>query len=144
MVYEEAYGYTYLRILVGLFLLWMAGVFILFILKIIRTKPVSWLFSGGICLAFVFLIFVSTFSIDKFSARKNIDRYLELGKELDIEYLSCLSTDAYQEIKRLKMEAKDENVRRSAEKVLLQMHKEADENLQHWVSWNLSLFKVTQ
>lgn len=142
LVYEEAYGYTYLRILVALFLLWMAGTFVLFILKIIRMKSLSWLISGGLCLAFVFLVFVSTFSIDKFIARKNIDRYLKQGKELDIEYLSCLSTDAYSEIERLTMETKDEEIQTSAENVLLQLRETAEKNLQHWASWNLSLSKV--
>lgn len=142
LVYEEAYGYTYLRILVALFLLWMAGAFILFILKIIRMKSLSWLISSGLCLAFVFLVFVSTFSLDKFIARKNIDRYLKQGKELDIEYLSCLSTDAYSEIKRLTMETKDEEIQKSAENILLQLRETAEKNLQHWASWNLSLSKV--
>ena len=54
----------------------LAGSFLLFTLKIIRMKSVSWLISSGLCLAFVFLAFVSTFSIDKYIARKNIDRYL--------------------------------------------------------------------
>ncbi len=144
LVYEEAYGYTYLRILVALFLLWMAGAFMLFIVKIILRKSPSWLISSGLCLTFVFLVFVSTFSIDKYIARKNIDRYLKQGKELDTEYLSHLSTDAYPEIKRLKMEAEDEWVRKSAEKILLQLHETAEENLQHWASWNLSLSKVEQ
>jgi uncharacterized membrane protein len=142
IVYEEAYGYTYLRILVALFLLWIAGVFILFTVKIIRFKSPSWLISSGLCLSFVFLVFVSTFSIDKFIARKNIDRYLKQDKELDIEYLSYLSTDAYSEIKRLRMETKDEEIQKSAENILLQMRETAEKNLQHWASWNLSLSKV--
>ena len=144
LVYEEAYGYTYLRVLVALFLLWVAGSFLLFILKIIRRKSISWLISSGLCLAFVFLGFVSTFSIDKYIARKNIDRYLKHDKRLDIEYLSSLSTDAYSEIKRLKMETKDEAIRKSAEKVLLQQLETAERNLQHRASWNLSLSQVEQ
>ncbi|MHC4171765.1 MAG: DUF4153 domain-containing protein [Planctomycetota bacterium] len=142
LVYEEAYGYTYLRILVALFLFWMVGAFILFTLKIIRIKSLSWLISSGLCLSFVFLVFVSTFSIDKFIARKNIDRYLKQGKELDIKYLSYLSTDAYSEIKRLKMEAEDEEVRKSADNLLLQLSETAEKNLLRWASWNLSLSKV--
>lgn len=141
MVYEEAYGYTYLRILVALFLIWTAGVFILLILKIIRRKSLSWLISSGICLAFIFLAFVSTFSIDNFIARKNIDRHLKEGKEVDVEYLSSLSTDAYPEIKRLKMETKDEEIEISAGNILLQLHATAERDLQHWASWNLSRSK---
>jgi hypothetical protein len=142
MVYEEAYGYTYLRVLVALFLLWMAGSFILFVLKIIRTKSLSWLISSGFCLAFVFLVFVSTVSIDKYIARKNIDRHLKHGKDIDIKYLSCLSTDAYSEILRLKMETKDENIRKSAKDILSQLNGTAEKNFQYWGSWNLSLSKA--
>ena len=142
MVYGEAYGYTYLRILVALFLLWIAGSFMLFIVKIIRKKSLAWLISSGLCLSFVFLLFVSTFSIDKFIARKNVDRYLNQGKELDIEYLSSLSTDTYFEIKRLKTQTKDIAIRKSAENILRQQRKTAEENLQHWPSWNLSQSKV--
>jgi hypothetical protein len=144
VVYEEAYGYTYFRILVALFLLWVAGSFLLFTLKIIQRKSTSWLISGGLCLAFVFLGFVSTFSIDEYIARKNIDRYLKHGKRLDMEYLSSLSTDAYPEIKRLKMETNDEWIRKSAEDILWQQHETAEKNLQHWASWNLSLSRVEE
>lgn len=142
--YEEAYGYTYLRILVALFLLWVAGSLVIFIMKIIWRKSIVWLISYAICLAFVFLIFVSTFSIDEFIARKNIDRYLKEGKELDMGYLSYLSTDAFQEIERLKMQAKDEHIRNIAEDILFQYQRTANENLQHWASWNFSLSKFAR
>ncbi|MBL7107250.1 MAG: DUF4173 domain-containing protein [Phycisphaerae bacterium] len=143
-VYEEAYGYTYLRILVALFFLWVAGDFVLFTLKIIRRKSLSWVISNWLCLAFIFLVFVSTFSVDKFIARKNVDRHLKHGKKIDIDYLSYLSTDAYSEIKRLKMETKDEEIRKSAEETLLKLREKAKKNLQHWASWNLSLYQVEQ
>jgi hypothetical protein len=144
IVYEEAYGYTYLRILVALFLLWVAGSFLLFILKIIRRKSIAWLISSGLSLAFVFLAFVSIFSIDRYIARKNVDRYLNHGKRLDMEYLSSLSTDTYPEIVRLKMQTSDEWVRKSAEQILQQQLDTAEENLQHWASWNRSLYRVKQ
>jgi hypothetical protein len=140
-VYEEAYGYTYLRILVALFFLWFASFFLLFIFKIIRQKSIVWLISGGLCSAFIFLVFVSTFSIDKYIARRNIDRCLKDGKRLDIEYLSSLSTDTYPEIVRLKMETNDKWIKKSAEKILLQQLETAEKNLQHWASWNLSLYR---
>ncbi len=143
IVYEEAYGYTYLRILVGLFLLWMAGVFVLFMIKIIRAKSITWLVSGALSLAFVFLIFVSTFSLDRFIAQKNIDRYFEHGKEIDLTYLSHLSTDAYPEIKRLALKTENGHIRRSAENILRQMRREAKKNLRHWPAWNLSLTKAS-
>jgi len=144
MVYEEAYGYTYLRILVALFLVWMAGVFILFILKIIQKKSLCWLMSSGFCLALIFLVFVSTFSIDTFIARKNVDRYLRQGKEIDLAYLSSLSTDCFSEVKRLKKEAPDERIRQSAESILLKQRKKAEKSLRHWVSWNYSLSKAAR
>jgi hypothetical protein len=142
IVYEEAYGYTYLRILVGLFFLWVAGSLLVFIIKIIRKKSISWLISYSLCLALIFLMLVSAFSIDNFIARKNIDRYLQDDKELDMDYLGSLSTDAYPEIQRLYIEARDEKIRTLAERLLLRHRETAKENLQHWASWNLSLFNA--
>lgn len=141
-VYEEAYGYTYLRILVALFFLFAAGSFLLFIFKIIRQKTTVWLISGGLSLAFVFLAFVSVFSIDRYIARKNVDRYLKHDLRLDMDYLSYLSTDTYPEMVRLKTEAKDEWVRDAAERILQQQAEAARDNLSHWASWNLSLSQV--
>lgn len=142
MAYEEAYGYSYFRILVGLFLLFMASVFVMFIFKIAQRKTLAWLISCALCLAFVFLIFVSTFSIDRFIAEKNVTRYLQQDKELDLDYLGSLSTDAYYEIERLAIETDDKNVKRQANKILKKMRDEAEENLQHWPSWNRSLSKT--
>ncbi|AQT67081.1 hypothetical protein STSP2_00221 [Anaerohalosphaera lusitana] len=141
-VYEQAYGYTYLRILVALFLLWVAGFFLLFVFKIFQKRSACWLVSAGLSLAFVFLVFVSSFSIDRYIARKNIDRYLNHGREIDMDYLSYLSTDAYPEILRLKNQAKDEHIKRSASIILRQQRETADKNLEHWASWNLSFHRV--
>lgn len=143
-VYEEAYGYTYLRILVALFFLWVAGSFLLFIYKIIRQKKTVWLISSGLSLAFVFLAFVSVCSIDRYIARKNVDRYIEHGRRLDMEYLSSLSTDTYPEIVRLRLVAEDEQIRNAAGQILKQQYETAEVDLGHWASWNLSLFQVKQ
>jgi len=142
LAYEEAYGYSYFRILVALFLLFMAGVFVLFIFKIILRKSLAWLISCGICLAFAFLILVSTFSIDNYIAEKNVTRYLAENKELDLDYLSSLSSDAYPQIERLATESKDALVRKDARKILKQMEVDANTKLKHWASWNRSLAKA--
>ncbi|MCF7956084.1 MAG: DUF4173 domain-containing protein [Phycisphaerae bacterium] len=144
LAYEDAYGYSYFRILVGLFLLFMAGVFALFIFKIILRKSLAWLISCGICLAFVFLIFVSTFSIDKFIAEKNVARWLDQKKDLDIEYLGNLSTDAYSQIERIAIESDSKTIRKQAREILKKMSDDAEIQLQHWVSWNLSMSKAKQ
>ena len=144
VVYEEAYGYTYLRILVVLFLLWTAGCFIIFVAKIVGTRPVSWLISRGLCLGCVFLVLVSTFSIDNFIARRNVDRYLVEGKELDMEYLSRLSTDIHGEIERLGMATEDDEIRKSAEHILAELREQAENGLDHWVSWNASMSKAAR
>jgi hypothetical protein len=142
MAYEDAYGYTYFRILVALFLLFMAGVFALFIFKIILRKSLGWLLSCGLCLAFLFLIFVSTFSVDKYIAEKNVARYLENNKQLDIDYLKTLSADAYPAIERLATESVSKSIQRQAELILEQMRAESKTATAHWTSWNMSLSKA--
>jgi len=42
------------------------------------------------------------------------------------------------------METQDEEIRKSAENILLQLREKAEKNLQHWTSWNLSLTKAAR
>lgn len=143
-VYEEAYGYTQLRILVALFQVWMAACFFLFIFKILQRRSFTWLASSAICTALVFLVGVSTFSIDQFIARKNVDRYLGQQKEIDVNYLAQLSTDTCTEIRRLEASTTDSNVKAAARELLVKQREEAGQRLNHWSSWNRSLARATK
>lgn len=94
-LYINAFGYTRLRILVEFFIVFLGLVLILqlaFVWKDLRvSKPI-------IILAMVMYIFINFFNIDSYIARNNI----ALTKEgnLDAFYLSNLSFDAFDEMKK--------------------------------------------
>ncbi|WP_166242734.1 DUF4153 domain-containing protein [Paenibacillus turpanensis] len=90
-LYEEAYGFSYLRILVHAFLIYLAVMFGLAIYKLWKSKfnLVGWTLAASV----IAYTIVNAMGIDAMIARGNIDRYRETGK-IDVEYLGDLSADA--------------------------------------------------
>ncbi|MFA6304388.1 MAG: DUF4173 domain-containing protein [Patescibacteria group bacterium] len=91
-IYEQAYGFTLLRLLVQAFIIWLAVVFLWLTYKIIRnTKDRPFIF--GIFLSVVtFFVVFNLFNPDAFVAKKNINQFVKTGA-LDTKYLSTLSAD---------------------------------------------------
>ncbi len=93
-IYETAYGFTHLRIYVQLFIIWLALVFLILLINILVDK-FSIFRSVIIVSSIVFFVLVFAINIDGYIATKNIDRYLNDGKELDVYYMiNDLSYDA--------------------------------------------------
>ena len=92
-VYEQAYGFTRLRILVQAFIIWLTAIFLWLGYKIVRNTK-DHLFVWGMFLSvLVFFAFFNLFNLDAFIAKRNINQFLSSG-ELDMKYLATLSTDA--------------------------------------------------
>lgn len=95
-VYQEAYGFTRLRLLVDVFEGWLGFVVVTVLVAGVRLKgqllPRIAVFSGAAALAA--LAFANP---DAWIARHNIDRYEQTGK-IDWYYLDGLSADALPEI----------------------------------------------
>jgi hypothetical protein len=91
LLYEEAYGYTELRLYVHVFLLWLAGVFGWFALTL-WTRP-GWFASGCVVAALGCLLTLNAINPDATIAGQNLARYTQTGK-LDARYLTHLSVDA--------------------------------------------------
>lgn len=100
-LYEAAYGYTILRLLVYIILIYEFCVILLIFLKIKNVKFtfIKFAFITGL----VFYLITAYMNIDGYVAKKNIDRYFATGK-LDVYYLDQLSTDAADQITRLEKE----------------------------------------
>ncbi|MBN1172327.1 MAG: DUF4173 domain-containing protein [Micromonosporaceae bacterium] len=98
-VYEQAYGFTRLRLLVSAFELWLGLVFLLIIAAGVRLRT-SWLPRFALASGFVVLLGLAWLNPDGFIAGQNIDRYERTGK-IDIAYLRDLSPDAATELDRL-------------------------------------------
>lgn len=103
-LYESAFGYTYLRIFVHLFLVLL---FILFLIVLsgiwVKKVPVAKL---SIIAALLMYVFVNFVNVDSIITRKNIERYYKTGK-IDIHYLASLSYDAVPQVIEF---AKDKNI----------------------------------
>ena len=99
-LYEEAYGFTSLRVYSHSFILWLAVIFIFFLYKIFidRTEK-KFLFNSFISLI-IYLSILNIFNPDAFIAKQNIKRFLISG-ELDMGYIDTLSYDTLPQMVRV-------------------------------------------
>ncbi|WP_059046921.1 DUF4153 domain-containing protein [Paenibacillus rubinfantis] len=91
LLYEEAYGYTYIRFLSHAFMLYLAVLLVCAGLRIrFAALPLAKCFIVVSLAAYVALNYAN---MDRVIASKNIERYRETG-QIDVEYLASLSPDA--------------------------------------------------
>jgi hypothetical protein len=137
LVYEEAYGFTYLRIFVQAFMVLLFFLFIINIVFIWYTRlPIIKAYFIAALAVYIALNFAS---VDVIITRNNIDRYKESG-EIDMEYLKGLSYDAVPQMTRLvgDKELGDE---------VLTYYKDQKQKLEdqdHWQSLNFSRIRAAK
>ncbi|GMQ57845.1 hypothetical protein AN1V17_22400 [Vallitalea sediminicola] len=132
-LYEEAYGYTRLRLLVYMFIIFESVIMILVAINIWNKKlPIT---RVALIVALSSYLIINFINIDGIIAKENINRYVATGK-IDLQYLIDLSTDAADEISKLQHIDKE-------------MYNEYRENLikyklkdTKWQSFNLSQYNV--
>lgn len=146
MVYEQAYGFTYLRIFTQAFMIML---FFLFIINIIyiwyRKLPII---KSYFVISLAIYIILNFANVDVIIAKNNINRYFEIG-QIDAVYLQGLSYDAAPEIQRLFV-----TIKSSAEPKEKQMAMELSgyfkerkaelENQKSWQSFNISRYRAQQ
>jgi hypothetical protein len=99
--YEQAYGFTRLRILVSACELWFGVVFALVLVAGIRLRTrATWLPRAVLASAMLALLGVAALNPDRFIAEQNVTRYEQTGK-IDLSYLADLSADAVPALNRL-------------------------------------------
>ncbi|WP_239476480.1 DUF4153 domain-containing protein [Nocardia arizonensis] len=97
--YQDAYGFTVLRLLVGACELWLGLIFLLVIAALVRLDA-AWLPRAAIGAAFAALLALAILDPERLVAERNIDRMLD-GKPLDTWYLKGLSPDVLPALDRL-------------------------------------------
>ncbi len=103
-LYEEVYGFTHLRVLTHVFMLWLGVLFVFFLLSLFNLKPR--IFTLGLLLTSVgYLATVNVMNVDLYIAERNIDRFYQ-GYALDMGFLWRLSADAVPAVVRLYEENK--------------------------------------
>lgn len=91
LLYEEAYGYTYIRFLAHAFMLYLAVLLVCAGLRIrYASLPLAKCF---IVVSLAAYVVVNYANMDRVIAAQNIERYRETG-DIDVNYLSVLSPDA--------------------------------------------------
>ncbi|MGW0183560.1 DUF4153 domain-containing protein, partial [Nocardia sp. NPDC003345] len=89
--YQQAYGFTVLRLLVGTCELWLAVVYVLVVVAVLRLEA-GWLPRTAIGTAAGALLLLSVLNPEALVASANIDRW-QRGEELDLHYLGGMSVD---------------------------------------------------
>ncbi|WP_371830440.1 DUF4153 domain-containing protein [Antrihabitans cavernicola] len=91
-VYQQAYGFTVLRVLVDVFELWLGLLLVFVLIARIRLSG-SWLPRAALLSAAVLALGIGVANPEAWVAQRNIDRFHDTGK-LDAVYLKSLGDDA--------------------------------------------------
>ncbi|MFW5468561.1 DUF4153 domain-containing protein [Knoellia sp. CPCC 206435] len=91
-LYQEAYGYTTLRVFVDGFELWLGLLLVLMVVAVLRGSG-RWLPRAALLSGAVFFLGFGLMNPDGWVADRNLDRFEETGK-LDTAYLATLGPDA--------------------------------------------------
>jgi hypothetical protein len=100
--YEQAYGFTRLRLLVSACELWLGAVFLLVLVAGIRLRErATWLPGVVLAAAVAALLGLAALDPDRFIAERNIAQATAGDGRLDLDYLQGLSADAVPALDRL-------------------------------------------
>ena len=91
-LYQEAFGYTVLRVFVDGFEIWL-GLVVLVLMGAVLAMRWDWVPRAVLVSSTVFALGFAAMNPDAWVADRNIDRY-EAGAVLDTQYLASLSADA--------------------------------------------------
>lgn len=91
-LYQQAYGFTVLRLLVLTVELWLGACFVLALVAVLRLRPAG-LSRPMVALGVVALLGLAVLDPERFVAEQDVARFAATG-ELDTWYLSRLSADA--------------------------------------------------
>ncbi len=89
--YQEAYGFTVLRLLVSACEIWIALLYLMILTALLRLRR-AWLPRAAVGAAALTLLLLAATNPERLIADRNIDRW-QAGKPLDTDYLSQLSAD---------------------------------------------------
>ncbi|WP_194814959.1 DUF4153 domain-containing protein [Nocardia sp. XZ_19_385] len=136
--YQQAYGFTVLRLLVEVFELWIGFVYLLVLASLVKLRR-DWVPRAAVGAAAATLLALAGVNPEGLIAERNIDRWLagktvtttggrQVKPDLDLDYLSGLSADALPAVERLP------EPRRSQIAATIRADLEADT----WQGWNWS------
>ncbi|MGV9413613.1 DUF4153 domain-containing protein [Nocardia sp. NPDC003693] len=126
-VYQEAYGFTIMRLLVEVFELWIGLVYLMVLASLVKLRR-QWVPRAAIGAAAATLLALAVVNPELLVAERNVDRALEHGKRLDDYYLADLSPDILPALAPLP----------AADRAKIERAVRADLEDDSWQGWNLS------
>jgi hypothetical protein len=138
-LYEETYGYTYLRVFTHAFMIF---IFVMLIATLIKVWKESFpLLKSYIVVALIAYLAINYFNADVFIIKNNIRRYeANIGGKIDTDYLDCLSADAVPYMLKLlndKNTGVSSSIRTQLESRKITLAADDD-----WQSFNLSEYRA--
>ena len=138
-LYEQEYGYTYLRVFTHAFMIFIFAILIATLIKV--WKENIYLLKSYIVIAIIACLAINYFNVDAFIAKNNIRRYeKDKTKAIDTYYLSNLSNDAVPYMIKF-LDNKNEEVA-SEIKYVLKNRKSGLKSKRSWQSFNLSDYRA--
>lgn len=135
LLYEEAYGFTTLRLYSHIFIILLGIIFCLLINKIHWDSREN-MFALRVFISMIlFLVGMNLLNPDLFIARQNIQRFTTTGK-IDVYYLSTLSDDAILEVVKT-LDILDGDMKNSLG-YQLYWRTQWDNDSEDWQSFNIS------
>lgn len=132
-LYEQAYGFTYLRILTHFF---MVLILLCLLVSFYRVWREGFIVEKAyILIALVFYVVLNFVNFDVMIAKNNFERY-QKTKQIDVSYIGRLSYDVIPWLVQLK-EDNNRDVAIEAENCLYKMKKRLDKEIT-WQSFNFS------
>lgn len=141
-LYEEAYGFTALRLYSHAFTIFLAAIFLILAYKIIRSASDRVFAFPAFLAAIAFLAALNMLNPDAFIARQNLDRFDKTGK-IDTYYLSRLSADAVP-VLHARSGSLPHDDRKLLDAALQDRLETSGEYQADWRSWNLSRQRAEQ
>ena len=132
-LYEQAFGYTRLRILVQIFIVYLGVLLLIVLFKVWkkRTKALKL----GLIVSMVFYIGINFINIDELIIKNNIDRYFETGN-IDMNYITSLSCDGIEEMKRLLKVGDNYEIKENVKIYINERKEELNKNYDKWYEFN--------
>lgn len=138
-LYEQEYGFTYLRVFTHAFMLYIFALLVVTLIKVWREN--FYLLKSYIVISVIAYLALNYFNVDAFIAKNNIRRYeLNSNETIDTYYLRYLSNDAVPYIVKL-LESEDEQVVYNI-KVGLKYRKSMLTSESYWQTFNLSDYRA--
>ncbi|HEY89213.1 MAG TPA: DUF4173 domain-containing protein [Thermoflexia bacterium] len=137
-LYEITYGFTWLRLLPHVFMIWLAVLFALF-LWMLCTRRTRLFATAALVVALGFTVTLDLLNPEVFIFRRNLERY-QWGLELDVDYLGSLSEDVVPQLVQL-LDSEDVEIRQDAGGWLHGNLSKLDARQEHagWMAYHYSI-----